>query len=352
VTFVGLAKNTGKTEALTALVRELSSLGRSLAITSIGRDGEESDVIRPRIVKPRIRCPAGTLVGTTAPLMGRCSTAHDVLVETGLRTPLGRVVIARLRDPAHVEVAGPSTSAEIGAVASTMLDLGAEHAIIDGSIDRRAASAPSIADAVVMSTGAVLGREIDEVARRTGRAVELASLAETVDPWLRDRAAQTEGDALLTEGGSVTALPAGFALTADAADISALLPAGDGPIRALTISGILPERLLEALLPVAAKRRLTVVVDNATKVFVQTRSLAWYRQRGVAVEVLRRVNLRAITVNPVAPLSHRLDSARLRTAIAEILPSVPVVDVKSHAYERAARRFLAISHLHASPSTN
>ena len=45
-----------------------------------------------------------------------------------------------------------------------MLELGAEQCMIDGSIDRRAASAPGVADAVVMSTGAVLGREIDEVA--------------------------------------------------------------------------------------------------------------------------------------------------------------------------------------------
>ncbi len=69
VTLVGLAKNTGKTEALTTLAAEVSGQGHSLGITSIGRDGEESDVIEPRIVKPRIHCPAGTLVATTAPLL-------------------------------------------------------------------------------------------------------------------------------------------------------------------------------------------------------------------------------------------------------------------------------------------
>jgi len=51
---VGLAKNTGKTVALTALLRELEDDGRRVGVTSVGRDGEERDVIDARIEKPRI----------------------------------------------------------------------------------------------------------------------------------------------------------------------------------------------------------------------------------------------------------------------------------------------------------
>jgi hypothetical protein len=49
----------------------------------------------------------------------------------------------------------------------------------------------------------------------------------------------------------------------------------------------------------------------------------------VAIEVLRTIELRAITVNPVAPQSHSFDSATLREAIAAAVGAVPVFDVRA-----------------------
>ena len=55
---VGLAKNTGKTEALAALLRELAAAGRRVGVTSVGRDGEERDVI-DCAHREAARAPAG-----------------------------------------------------------------------------------------------------------------------------------------------------------------------------------------------------------------------------------------------------------------------------------------------------
>jgi hypothetical protein len=341
VTLIGLAKNTGKTEALTTLAAEVSGQGHSLGITSIGRDGEDSDAIQPQIAKPRIHCPVGTLVATTIPLIRRCGAPHKILVDTGVKTPLGTVVISRLRRSADVEVAGPSTAAGIHEVADAMLDLGAEHVLIDGSIDRRATSAPGVSDAVVLSTGAVLGHEIDEVAQRTSRVVELVDLPQVRDRRMRELAGRIDGDAVVTDSGEVRALPTRFALTASTGDIAAVLRAGDGRNRTLVIGGVLSEQFLDALMPSATRDRVLVVVADATKVFLRKRPPHWYRDHGIDVEVLRRVELRAITVNPVAPLSHHFSSDRLRSAIDRISSRVPVFDVRSHAYRRATRLSLA-----------
>jgi hypothetical protein len=340
IAFVGLAKNTGKTVALGTLIGELTALGRPLAITSIGRDGEEVDAIQPLLRKPPITCPAATLVATTMPLLRRAGAAHDVLIETATRTPLGRVVIARMRESAQVEVAGPSSSTEIRDVVEEMLALGAEHAVIDGSIDRRAAAAPNVADAVVISTGAVLGEEIDEVVRRTGHALEVASLPSVRDRGLRDLALRTSGKTFLVAGGQVTPLPVGFALTVEAEAMPGALRPGHGPRPTLVVGGVLPERLLEELLPGRTNNPIGLVAADPTKVFVSNRPAAWYRQRGLLVEVLNRVRLTAITVNPRAPLSHQLDSSLLRAAIAKDLPAeeVPVVDVKGRQYRDVWRR--------------
>ena len=344
VAFVGLAKNTGKTEALATLVKELSALGRVLAITSIGRDGEEFDAIQPRISKPPICCPAGTLVATAAPLLRRSGARYEVLRRTGVRTPLGRVVIARLNESAKVEVAGPSSSAEIRAVVDEMLALGADQAIVDGSIDRRAAAAPDVADAVIMSTGAVLDQDIEGVVRRTGEAVEMISLPRATDPRLRDLARRATGKAVVANGKSVVPLPARFALTARAGHLPEGLRPGDGQEQTLIVDGVLPERLLEALLPGRTRDHIRIVASSPTSVFIHAHSPRWYRQRGLHLEVLDQMELTALTVNPQAPLSHSFNSGRLRQTIAEALPpELPIVDVREPGYVEAWQRSLAAS---------
>ena len=334
--FVGLAKNTGKTEALVTLIRELSATGRKLGITSIGRDGEEFDAIQPRIVKPPIRCPAGTLVATAAPLLRRSGASYEVLKRTGIRTPLGEVEIVRLEESRKVEVAGPSTSAQIRAVVDEMLALGADQAIIDGSIDRRAAAAPGVADAVIMATGAVLDEEMRGVVLHTGRAVEMISLPRVTDQRLRDLAQDATGGSIVAAGESVLPLPARFALTAGTGDLPEGLRAGEGREQTLVVGGVLPEHLLEALLPGRRRNRLRIVASSPTNVFIRAHSPQWYRQRGLHLEVLDQVRLTAVTVNPQAPLSHTFDSTRLRTAIEDVLPQeLPVIDVKEPRYQQA-----------------
>ena len=178
---VGLAKNTGKTEALAALLRELEAAGRRVGVTSVGRDGEERDVIDSRIEKPRVRLPAGSLVATTDGLLRASGIPHELLEDPGMRTPLGRVLIARLQGAGAIEVAGPSAAADVRAVSDAMLAHGAEQVLIDGAIDRRAASSPDVADGLIMSTGAVLDRDIAEVVSQTRDAVELVRLPSVED---------------------------------------------------------------------------------------------------------------------------------------------------------------------------
>ena len=319
---VGLAKNTGKTVALNALLSELRAQGRRVGVTSVGRDGEERDAIDNRIEKPRIELPGESLVATTDLLLRTSGLPHETLERTGVRTPLGEVLIARLRGPGIVEVAGPSVAEDVREVSDAMLAHGAELVLIDGAIDRRAASSPDVADGLVMSTGAVLDRDIDKVARLTREAVELVRLAPVQD------------------GCEPLALPPRFALSAEEEQIASLLDASPNAC-ALSVAGALPDRFLERLLRTARrrKRKLVLVVGDPTKVFLSERGPEWYHEQGVEIRTLRTINLKAITVNPVAPRSHRFDSAKLRALLAETIPdAVPILDVLDPAYAGALER--------------
>lgn len=311
---VGLAKNTGKTEALAALLRELAAADTSVGVTSVGRDGEERDVIDERIAKPRVSLVAGSLVATTGALLRASGLPHEPLERTGVRTPLGEVAIVRALAPGSVEVAGPSAAADVAAVSGRMRELGAEIVLIDGAIDRRAASSPEVAEGLVLATGAILHRDIEQVVSLTREAVELVRLPAAED-W--------DGDGRLTLGRNLV-------LGADPAQIAALLR--EHPqAHTLLVRGALSERFLEGLLSARrerAGRELRVVASDPTKMFLSRRAPSWYGAQGIALRTLRTIDLRAITVNPVAPESHRFDSLALCERLKEAIEDVAILDVR------------------------
>jgi hypothetical protein len=309
---VGLAKNTGKTETLRAILKEHATVGRRVGVTSIGHDGEEHDVLDARISKPRINLAAGSIVATTDGLLSSSGISYELLEETGIRTPLGQVLIARLRNPGTIEVAGPSAAEDVRTVSDTMLNHGAEQVLIDGAINRRAASSPAIADGLVMATGAVLSEDIEQVAALTKDAVELVRLPRAGAP----------ADGQIVVGRRLV-------LNSEPAEIAALLR--ENPqASTFVMEGALSERFLEGLLnarPERAGRTLEIVVGDPTKVFMSSRSPSWYERQGITIEVSSTIDLQAITVNPVAPQSHRFDSEQLRALIEVAVGDMTVIDV-------------------------
>jgi hypothetical protein len=335
---VGLAKNTGKTVALAALLSELRAAGRTVGVTSVGRDGEERDVIDFRIEKPAVNLWAGSLVATTDELLRASGVPHELLEHTDVRTPLGRVLIARLRGAGAIEVAGPSASAEVRAVSDAMLAHGAEQVLIDGAVDRRAASSPDVSDGLIMCTGAVLSGSISEVVERTREAVALVRLpalpVEHAERWAR-----AGRSVLIGEDREPVELEPRFALTGETAAVAGLLDANPHASR-LVLAGALPEAFLAELARAAHRRgrTLEVVVGDATKIFLNQRGAAWYARQGVSLAVLHSIELLAITANPVAPQSHSFDSAALRGLLAEAIGGVPIFDVLHPQYRGAQAR--------------
>jgi hypothetical protein len=314
---VGLAKNTGKTETLTAILAEHADAGLAVGVTSIGRDGEEHDVIDARIAKPRVHLREGSLVASTGELLSASGVMHERLQQTGVRTPLGEVVIARLAEDGAVEVAGPSAAADVHAVSEAMHALGAEQVLIDGAIDRRAASSPAGADGLVVATGAVRARELEEVVAATAAAVDVIRLP-------RWQPASADGAVTVARE---------LVLRAEPAQIAALLRAHPRA-HTLHVEGALGEAFLDGLLAARRERsgrELQIVIADPTRAFLTRRGPRWYAKAGLSLAVLETIALKAITVNPVAPMSHSFDSRELRERVAHAVGDVPVLDVRAPA---------------------
>jgi hypothetical protein len=245
------------------------------------------------------------------------------------------VLVVRLCAAGTVEVAGPSAVADVRMVCDVMLGHGAERVLVDGAMDRRAACSPDIADGVVLSTGAVLSRDIAEVVSRTRDAVDLIRLARLEDRGeggrLRAIAATHGGggeSVLVGEDTEPVVLASRFALTAGASMLARLLDAHPDA-GYLLLAGALPEAFARDLAHALhhRSRRLSVVVADSTRVFITRRGVGWYRRHGLDIRVLNATVLNAVTVNPLAPASHRFDTVQLQALIREAIPDIPVLDV-------------------------
>lgn len=71
LSIVGLEKNTGKTECLNYILRQVKDSGKTIALTSIGTDGEKRDQVC-QTAKPEIEVFEGMLFVTSEPgIIGR-----------------------------------------------------------------------------------------------------------------------------------------------------------------------------------------------------------------------------------------------------------------------------------------
>jgi hypothetical protein len=104
IAVVGLAKNSGKTVALNAIIKRAQAFGMRIGVASSGRDGEKLDAVT-RLPKPRIEVQRGALVATAEKLAMSASASLEPLIKTRHVTVLGRLIIYRVNSPGAIEIA-------------------------------------------------------------------------------------------------------------------------------------------------------------------------------------------------------------------------------------------------------
>lgn len=297
----GMCKNAGKTTALNALIQGALARDVSLALTSIGRDGEREDLVTGTN-KPPIYVTGGTLFATARGLIPKCDVTGEILDLTGIHTPLGEVVILRALSDGFVELAGPSMTEQIVALTAKLKDFGAQKVLIDGALFRRSLCAPEAAEGVILSTGASYGPDMGKTAADTAFVAQLLTLPVS-GPW-PDMAGRR------------------FAREELYDDLAEAL-AGKGDI--LYATGAFTDAMATTLL----RRRSIpheIVVEDGTRLLLARENYEKLRARGVSFRVRRQNVLVAVTVNPFSAYGAPYDPAAFQGLVAERV-NVPVVNV-------------------------
>jgi hypothetical protein len=377
----GMAKNCGKTTVLNYLIREGAAAQLKLGVTSAGRDGEMIDIVTG-LPKPAIYVPDGCLVVTAAGTLQRdeccdCGDGSDyaevaLIHQTDFSTPLGPLVLGRVRRAGKIEIIGGNRFQTAQAAIDLLQRNGASLTLVDGAANRVFLAAPALVEAVILATGAAVHPELDKVLDETAFALEVWKLPKTesaaILKTMARRAEAETGAGTDTGAGTRTeAEVAGVEAEADtgaeAADASADASADAGsqtPVlftgdwncqevnvptvlgheeelaaqvgmhaRALVLPGALTDELLDCLSTVRRRKLggFEIVVQDPTRVLASATGLHRFQRRGGIVTVLKPVHMAAVTVNPFSPYWPGFDAREFLERAAERFAPLPVYDV-------------------------
>lgn len=326
VSIVGMSKNSGKTVALNYLIQEAYGEGMSIGITSIGRDGESIDIVTDTD-KPPIYLEEGTLLATSSQMIDLGDANIEILRVTDYRTPLGEVIIGRVRDAGYVQLAGPQLLSEVKKVTEIMLEFGAEFVIIDGALDRVSQAAPDISQAAILSVGAVLSRDMNRVIEESLHVASTLNLPQIEDEGIRSLARSLMDEdkiGLIDEEGEVEEIPIKTAL--GSGHIIAQYLRDDS--RYLVLPGCLSKNTLEDLVRTTRRyKNLEIIIKDGTKVFVSPKDWLRFMKLGVRVGVLDGINLVAVTLNPYSPKGYYFQPEEFLSKMRSYIKDIPVVDL-------------------------
>ena len=321
LSITGMAKNTGKTVALNYLLEQLRLRGKRVAVTSIGIDGEKTDQVT-QTEKPEIELCEGTIFVTSEYHYRQRQLLSEILDLSEDSTSLGRLVTARVLQAGKVILSGPATTGGVRRVLDRMGEYGVDITIVDGALSRKSHAAPTITDGLILSTGAAIAPDLNTIVKKTSELHDLMQLPEYETTYADELMQEENGIFALADEG-YTSLNIPSSLLSDKYKAE-LFSHGNK----LFISGILTDMMLNFLRMQPEVKNSAVVVKDFTKVFVTPMNLKLFMSKGGRLCVLRRPNLLAVTVNPLAPSGFEIPSKVLVEAMQKVF-AVPVVDVMS-----------------------
>lgn len=329
---VGTSKNAGKTTCLNHIIAAWRDAGiaRPLALTSIGRDGEDEDVVSGR-AKPRIYVYAGTLLATAENAMHRSDALLDVLALSGVRTAFGEIVICQAISDGYIELAGPSSANDLAQIDRLLRQIAPDCLyIIDGALSRRSQAGGGITQNIILATSGETSAIPSELAEHVAHTLELLSLPE-LNPQQRDMLndaisqspdarvislASKNGQTLIQKLKLPTLLGHSF-------EIAALISEG---IQHLFLRGAITDEVINELLKDKHFRHLTLSVEDGTRLFINSRTLKRLKSRKINCAVLHPLQVNLICFNPSRSDGAPVDSMAMQTALRQVT-NIPVVDL-------------------------
>lgn len=324
ISIIGLAKNVSKTTTLNYIINHLSS-DNLIGLTSIGRDGEQYDIIS-EFPKPRIKIKKGTIVATAKESLKNSEINTKEILDTNISTPMGNVLILEAENEGFIELAGPSSNRGLKKVCAQLLNYECDLVLIDGAFDRRSFASPLVSDATILSTGASVSKNMDNVVEITTHTIKLLSIDSEKDPKVRVNIEQlliNSKVGFIFADNSTKLLDLDTALTSGNT-IGKMLTDN---IKYVVINGAITDKFIEDIMNSTERYvGVTFIVDNATKLFISKHTFNKFIKKGGKIKTLHPIKIIAITINPTSPYGYNFDNRNFYKALQEKI-GIPIFDL-------------------------
>jgi len=313
-----MAKNTGKTTCLNYVIERLYAEGKKIALTSIGVDGEERDVLYDT-PKPRIVLHKGMVFVTSEKDVLACEFPYETLSISERSTPLGKLVTARSKGSGKVVISGPSDSAWLQEILSELPKFGVEITLVDGALSRMSLASPAVTEALILCTGAACSPQLQELIRKTKFRCDLIELPQVDDSVLKQiqmlengiwRQCPTSGKWEMITNTVFTAKKISEKLLSHFPKIY--------------VSGAITNEFLEHINKV--KQPIHLIANDFTKLFITKLTYDKFLRHGGKINVLQKAKLLAVCTNPTSPEGAYFDPIELQQEMQKTL-GVPVYDI-------------------------
>lgn len=354
VSLAGICKNAGKTTVLNKIIMDFNRQDIILGITSIGRDGENVDIVTGT-KKPGIYVRKGTIIATTAGLLTSCDITKEILAKTEIATPLGEIVLIRALSDGNVQIAGPSMNKQLTKIRQSLIGFGAEKVLIDGAISRKSLCSPEVAESVILCSGASYDKNMEAVIDHTKYISDIFMLQALENGNIRNLIARNLITGNEFTGNEITSneriknarsknqiagnQEAGKFLLISKNDDCKVLPAVEnlldslrtekyGDIEYIYINGAFSDMMIKPLLmSEVSLKDIQFIVKDGSSIMLEKENYEKLSRKGAVIRVLQPIHLLAITVNPFSAYGYDFNKQEFKEKMLDAVDKVPVVDV-------------------------
>lgn len=331
LSIVGLEKNTGKTETLNFVLRNIKDSGRQIAVTSIGIDGENVDAVT-RTRKPEIIMFRSMIFTTAEQYFLRKRFSAEILDISAQQTILGRLITARALGNGKILLSGAADTHTLKKTIDNNRRFATDLTIVDGALSRLSLASPAITDAMILATGAAYSSNIETLVRKTKYICNLIGLPcyEINNITYHHNGANLDLDddnkgIYCLINNELHDLGESSALT-----ISNISKENLDMLKAnrnIFAFGILSNKLIDFIIEHNIAKDMVVVTKDFSTIFITDDKYHLFCRMGGRIEVLQKTNLIALTVNPTSPEGIVLNSDILQKRLTDDI-GVQVIDVK------------------------
>ncbi|WP_079412287.1 lysine 5,6-aminomutase reactivase subunit KamB [Alkalithermobacter paradoxus] len=324
ISIIGMDKNVGKTTTLNYIIGK--ARGKlTLGLTSIGRDGEEEDIVTST-AKPRIYVEKGSIIATAKSCFLDSDITKEILKTTSINTSMGEIIIFRCISDGYIQIAGPSQNYYIEKIYRHLEELGSDLILVDGALSRKSLASPKVTQATILCTGATLSNSQQKVVQMTSHTVNLLSIEKEKERQILDISKDiinTCKVGIIDKHKKVKKLDVLTSLDASKEIIESL----DKFSEYIVINGILSDSLLEYIMKSTdICSQITFLVEDGTKLFISEETLNKLIKKGAKIKVINKINIIGISVNPKSPYGYEFDKDKFLNMLREKI-NLPVFDV-------------------------